>query len=380
MVHHHANNFDEELLKKGLKCDLDQYDLLKGCSEAKNLTKWNAWRKNNPKEDVWLQGGDFQSWFLEGVFLNSGLFEDAHRKSHDFKGDIHLENANLNQAFMEGSYLGRAHLEGAVLFAVDLQNAGLRFANLKNSYLGYADMEDADLEMAHLQGAVLREANLKDAIFLQANLEGADFTFADLSKANFRRAIVDGATVIWECKVNRHREGRENGTNFNGVGLNNIRIDPETRQLLEYNVRRCNWAVWYRKHQILKWPANFFWLASDYGRSTSRIMACFFIIALFFAFIYWLLPNCLEVRGVVGNIEGFLEALYFSVVVMTTLGFGDIVANHESSLGQILLMVQVISGYVLLGALVTRFTVLFTAGGPAGKFSDEKKKEIIEKE
>ncbi len=34
------------------------------------------------------------------------------------------------------------------------------------------------------------------------------------------------------------------------------------------------------------------------------------------------------------------------------------------------LMLQVILGYVLLGALVTRFAVLFTAGGPAGKFSD----------
>jgi len=29
-------------------------------------------------------------------------------------------------------------------------------------------------------------------------------------------------------------------------------------------------------------------------------------------------------------------------------------------------------GYVLLGALVTRFAVLFMAGGPAGKFSNDK--------
>ena len=35
-------------------------------------------------------------------------------------------------------------------------------------------------------------------------------------------------------------------------------------------------------------------------------------------------------------------------------------------------MIQVILGYVFLGALVTRFAVLFTAGGPAGKFEDEK--------
>jgi len=56
---------------------------------------------------------------------------------------------------------------------------------------------------------------------------------------------------------------------------------------------------------------------------------------------------------------------------MTTLGFGDMYANAQSIWGHILLTFQVILGYVLLGALVTRFAVLFTAGGPAGKFADE---------
>jgi len=34
--------------------------------------------------------------------------------------------------------------------------------------------------------------------------------------------------------------------------------------------------------------------------------------------------------------------------------------------------IQKILGFVLLGALVTRFAVLFTAGGPTGRFADEK--------
>jgi len=54
---------------------------------------------------------------------------------------------------------------------------------------------------------------------------------------------------------------------------------------------------------------------------------------------------------------------------MTTLGFGDMYANKGSIAGHVILAVQVILGYVLLGALVTRFAVLFTAGGPAGRFS-----------
>jgi len=115
-------------------------------------------------------------------------------------------------------------------------------------------------------------------------------------------------------------------------------------------------------------------LISDYGLRTWRIIATFFGLAITFAVVYRLWPNCVMVNNVVGDIRGFWHALYFSVVTMTTLGFGDIAANPDSWGGQTLLMLQVILGYVLLGALVTRFAVLFTAGGPAGTFSKEKKK------
>ena len=101
----------------------------------------------------------------------------------------------------------------------------------------------------------------------------------------------------------------------------------------------------------------------------------FFSLAFLFALIYWLWPNCVMVNREVGDVRGLWQALYFSVVTMTTLGFGDIAANPDSWVGQTLLMLQVILGYVLLGALVTGFAVLFTAGGPAGKFADEKEKE-----
>ncbi len=59
----------------------------------------------------------------------------------------------------------------------------------------------------------------------------------------------------------------------------------------------------------------------------------------------------------------YVRPVYFSIVTMTTLGFGDMYANKGSIAGHVILALQVILGYVLLGALVTRFAVLFTAGG-----------------
>ena len=114
-----------------------------------------------------------------------------------------------------------------------------------------------------------------------------------------------------------------------------------------------------------------FWLMSNYGRSTWWIILSFFGFAFLFATIYRLWPHFVAFNGKadITEFNSFLHAFYFSVVTMTTLGFGDIAANPDSHLGQILLMVQVLLGYLMLGALVTRFAVLFTAGGPAAKFT-----------
>ena len=71
----------------------------------------------------------------------------------------------------------------------------------------------------------------------------------------------------------------------------------------------------------------------------------------------------------------FVRVLYFSVVTMTTLGFGDMYAEPGSIFGHILLIFQVLLGYVLLGALITRFAILFSGEGPAGKFSKQKEKK-----
>ncbi len=175
-------------------------------------------------------------------------------------------------------------------------------------------------------------------------------------------------------------------TDLTGVALDVARIDPGTKQLLEYNIRRKSWTDWYRSHRVRKWLVKPFWWISDYGLSTGRIVATFFILAVLFAAIYANF-ECWASPGVVSNLSVeahlplwhyclllIIRPVYFSVVTMTTLGFGDMYANSQSFWGHILLTLQVLLGYVLLGALVTRFAVLFTAGGPAGKFAEAEPK------
>jgi hypothetical protein len=368
---------DPELLKKSLRCDLDQYDMLKRCHEKRDMTEWNEWRKDGQwdqqrgykDEDIHLEGAKFSEWYLKGALLSTDTTIGVH-------GKVYLKDANFMGADLEHAELDFAHLEGA-----NFNNAILKGASLYE-----ARLQGAHLHRAHLEGVNLRFAHLESAGFSLAHLEGAQLIAAQMANALLQAATVDGSTLIWKCEVNR-RSSKQDGTDFSGVGLNNARIDPGTKQLLEYNIRRMNWEDWYKQHLFLTWPVRLFWSLSDYGLSTWRIIIWFFGLAAFFATIY---ANCAcwWPGGIVSNLTVephspiwhyflllLLRPIYFSVVTMTTLGFGDMYANTQSIWGHVLLTVQVILGYVLLGALVTRFAVLFTAGGPAGRFADETNKK-----
>jgi uncharacterized protein YjbI with pentapeptide repeats len=324
--------YDPELLKKGLRCDLDQYEMLKRCSDKKDITEWNKWIHEHELEEVFLEGADLFQSYLKGVLL----------------WGAHLEGAKLGVSNMEGANLSWAHMENVDLIGTRLIDAKLMNTHLDVSRLGKANLEKATIMWAHLQGSEFYESNL--------------------CGAKLHRSCVNSETSFWHCEV-------DEDTDLRGVALSEAQVDPATKQLLEYNIRRKNWEDWYKKHYLLKWLVKSFWWISDYGISTKRIICTSFGLAFIFALLYRLFPSFVMVYDQVGDIRGFWHALYFSVVTMTTLGFGDIAANPDSWVGQTLLMIQVILGYVLLGALVTRFAVLFTAGGPAGKFADEKEKE-----
>lgn len=318
----------EEQPEKERRFNQEQYDRLKKCSDKKDMTDWNQWRKDNPDEEIWLQGAYFKEAKLQG--------------------------ANLNSAKLQGAYLHSANLQGTELVGAKLQGAYFFEANLK--------------------GAYLFDANLQEAEFGHANLERAILEGAKLQGAKFRGAIVNGSTDFLYCSI-------DEDTDFRETGLENVCIEFGIKIRLKYNIRRMNWRDWYKEHRFLQWPVKLFWSISNYGISTLRIFTLFIGSAITFALVYLLWPCCVMVNNVVGDIRGFVHALYFSVVTMTTLGFGDIAANPDSWQGQVILMVQVIFGYVLLGALVTRLAVLFTSDGPAGSFTpmDKETKELLAK-
>ena len=405
------------------KFSREQYEMLLRCSYAKDITKWNKWRKDFPDEPILLKGADLREAHLEGAHLEKAHLEGAKLFRAELKGgnlfgahleDVDLRQANLERAdleranlqaanlrgvHLEGAYLGEAHLEGANLRRAHLKGASFECAHLESAHLQFAHLEGADLREAHLQGADLRQAHLQGADLWEAHLEnaelggahleGAALRYAHLEGAKVGSAFVDGSTLIDTPYVNRK-------TDFTGVRLDAARVESSLKHFLKYNGRRERWHEWYA-HGV--WPLKIikhafvrpFWWMSDYGHSTVRIVWAFLLVALVFADIYYYCgPDYFHVgpeQGLVANLyvthKGNavaeelvpVRAIYFSIVTMTTLGFGDMYASENSFWGHILLMVQVLLGYIMLGALVTRFAVLFTAGGPAAKFTSKRKQK-----
>ena len=313
-----------------------QHAMLAYCSYKGDTTLWNEWRENHSKTSVLIKGANLNGFFLD---------------------NINLEGVRLTGAKLRGVSFGDA----------DLRYVWLDGANLQGAWLGGAKMKKALMQYSNLQGAKFWHlSDLQGASLIGAKLQGAWFVLSNLGSTDFSYAQVDGTTIIeGSCYFDR-------GTNFTGVGLDSAIIYPDIKTAFRNNIRRFHWREWInRGNWFTGLFKKAFWWMNDYGSSSSRIIYTFFGLALLFGVLYFVLE--FAGKGVIENlvVDGapwhlmLVRALYFSVVTMTTLGFGDMYALSTSYLGCLLLMIQVVLGYVILGALVTRLGILFTSEAPA---------------
>jgi hypothetical protein len=100
-----------------------------------------------------------------------------------------------------------------------------------------------------------------------------------------------------------------------------------------------------RFHNLVYW---IWWATSDCGRSLARWTGWTAVIALVFGALYSLVPLSTP------DYESVLTPLYFSLVTLTTLGYGDVTPASEA--GQALVMAEVAVGYLMLGGLVSIFS------------------------
>lgn len=309
---------------------------------------------------------------LQGVELVEAL-----RREPDLSG-IDLSGCDLSGADLSGLQLFKANLSGALL----------RGTNLQNAELSAADLSGANLESAQLCHAGLGMANLSNVDAFRADFSGATLTGADLSHANFCRAKLIGS---------RLREAKLVGTDFAGADLRNAQLslcnvagarfdnadlrDARLRSIRSFesavwfgaDIRNINFAGAYRLHRHMideNYLREFretsplhehlykIWsLTSDCGRSLTRWWIVILVLAAVFAGLFAMIGVELAPHD-----PNAMTYFYFSLVTLTTLGYGDITPN--SSIGQALVLLEVCVGYVMLGGLIAILANKMARRGP----------------
>jgi uncharacterized protein YjbI with pentapeptide repeats len=274
-----------------------------------------------------LAGTDLTDCRLNGTCLRDAILVDATLTETQFLG-ADLTGADLTNADAYSVMFGRSDLTDAVLFNATLNDATFSHANLTG----------ADLRTANLEGARLREATLVRTDFSRARMKGADLTQADVDHAIFRdtdlsrsrvKAVTGYATADW-------------------IGIDILDADFAGAYMVRRTIMDQNYLYEFQhKGRLNSYIYKVWSLTSDCGRSFGRWALLTAVIAVVFAFLY----GFVEIDY--GDYETGLSPLYYSVVTMTTLGYGDVLP--ASTTGQIVAMIQVVIGYVMLGGVLSIF-------------------------
>jgi hypothetical protein len=291
---------------------------------------------------------------------------EANLKGTDFKG------ADLKGAFFSGADLGKADLteadiKGAFFKGANLEKADFTGADLTGAFLLEANMAEANLTEANLTEANLIEANLSGA-----NLIGANIKEADLTGANLKDAFIEGfkiyntnlINVIWAEKKSNKKDmdlSRIRCSLHELVQIKNYYLEMGNFRLADAfyveQMNRIQHLIPRQERTLLGKIGYGLWrVSSNYGVSLLRWQVLLFSIATFFGLLYWKFELIRYSNPAAGQVEGFSH-FYFSFITITTLGFGDIIARKGA--GEVLVTMEVLIGYMMLGGLMGIFTKKF---------------------
>jgi len=372
--------------------------LLKNGEEG--ISSWNEWRENNPKAPMPnLKGANLHGANLRGANLNHVILEGADLrfailKSGRLKG-AHLERARLRGVNFSDASLRGAQFDGARIVGANFEGARLRGCSFAGSVLTRANFRKANLVGVDFSNAQLQKVDFRDTTLTNANLEDAMLHGARLDNSDLSNVSLNGAAMIEANVSNSNLAGVtfDRSTRFRGIKVatcfgnaifvrfaqdqdyieslirrvrdDKLRLDHELmdlRRKIDAMPRgphedpfplffmNCRFFAFRVPAQLRSWMDKTWmrlWALTDYGRSLWRVASFAVVVALIFGAVYKF-GDMLDAKG---NPDWWFTSFYYSVVTYTTLGFGDV--TPCTKLGQVLVTLEVILGYVTLGLLIS---------------------------
>ncbi len=263
-------------------------------------------------------------------------------------------------------------MDGFKLSRVDLKNIYLVNSNSRSGYnFSNCDFYRSDFQSAHCFMVDFSGCSLMKANFKYANLHCANLEDCNLLGANFEHAKLEhiqwGEDILQEKMARKTTDFKERNDLYQQAEeiYRHLRIVTEDEGLFDLSgrffrkemVTRRKQLPLYSGARILSKTVDLF---CGYGEEPLRIIGFTLLTIFIYAAIYLfsglnyagelLQINFDESLG--QNLYYFLDALYFSVVTFTTLGYGDITPQGFS---RFLAATEALSGSFTLALFVVVF-------------------------
>lgn len=299
-----------------------------------------------------LRGIDLAREDLSGLDLSRCDLTGAHL------AQANLNEANLSFCTLHEAVLFEATLTGAELLSADLSGADLNHsvadragfggANLSGTLAVSASFEGATFSKGTLVDADLRGAKLADARMQTADLTQANFAKADLQRVDMQDSELDRADFS-DADLRGARLKRVTGFEHAAwIGTDVRDVDFCGAYLVRRHIMDENYLFEFRHRSRLSGVLFRIWsVTSDCGRSFTRWALWTVLVAVLFGLAYT------QVDLDYGDHQTWLSSMYFSIVTLTTLGYGDVLPASVAA--QILAVAEVVLGYVALGGLLSIF-------------------------
>ncbi len=285
----------------------------------------------------------FCKWHASQPPSGQGLREELKKK---IKAGESLAGFNLKGLDMADVYLIRA----------DLRYAVLSHANLVKAHMYGANLEGADLFKSNLEKANLKAANLKNAQLLAANFDGTK-----LEEALWNKDYV--LQNEWEANQAWKKGDRELARKKYKEAEEIYRSIKQCHRQLGHSKDQSPFfyreMVVHRKQMplfsFLRFSSKAMDITTGYGERPLNVFWTSLAVVFFCAFLYGLFGVLDHGRPVSFWVHDrtLLEAIgnliYFSSVVFTTIGFGDVVPFGYSKW---IMTIEGFSGQILIAFLV----------------------------
>ena len=268
--------------------------------------------------------------WIEGINKNKSNVKDLLEKR--IKTFHAIDNFNLSQANLENiNLVYSGHHEG-----YKLQNCDFYKTNFSHAHCFKVDFSGSSLMKANFEGA---------------NLHFANFQNCNLLGTNFERARLEN--VIWDKDILQERKAKVTQNKVEKIDLyqqaeeiyRNLRRTCESDGSFETAGKFFQKEMKMRRKQLPLFSSKRFIsklveFSCGYGERPLRIVILSAMVILLFTSIFFItgLNNAGEIIQISfsastnENILNLLNALYFSVVTFTTLGYGDILPIGISKL------------------------------------------------